>query len=153
MDNDWGWDARPEADIAPYEQVVPAVGDPEVPLYLERMRRGRAYRPRSRFFDLDGSSGLARHASRWGLALAAIVALALLAFKPLLALTAILVGLLVTFVVLGLLAVGALALAVRFALGGRYPYDTFAGAGGRGLWQRLAVHTLRRVWTRLARTD
>jgi hypothetical protein len=152
MDNNWGWDVEPEADAHPLgngraERVVPADGDPEVPLYREQMRRSRGFPPRSRIMWIGGSRGVIRRGPRWWFVLAGITVLALLLIRPLLALAAILVALLAGLLVLGLLAGGALLLAVRFALGGRYPYDA-AGAGQRGVWQRLAWRALRRTWMR-----
>ena len=152
MDKHWGWDVEPEADAHSFgngraERVVPAEGDPEVPLYRERMRRSRGFRPQYRILRIGGSRGVTRRGLRWWFMLAGIAVLGLLLFKPLLALAAILFALLAGLLVLGLLAGGALLLAVRFALGGRYPYDA-AGAGQRGVWQRLAWRALRRAWTR-----
>jgi hypothetical protein len=152
MDTHWGWDVEPEADAHPFgngraERVVPADGDPEVPIYREQMRRSRGFRPRYRIMWMGSSRGVTRRGLRWLFMLAGIAVLGLLLFKPLLAVAAILFALLAGLLVLGLLAGGALLLAVRFALGGRYPYET-AVAGQRGMWQRLAWRALRRAWTR-----
>jgi hypothetical protein len=153
MDKNWGWDTPPQADAHPYgngraERVVPAEGDPEVPLYREQVRRSQGFGPRYRILRSDGPRGTARRGGLRGwVMLAAIAMVGLLVLRPLLALAALAFALLAALLVLALLAGGALWLAVRFALGGRYPNDA-AGAGQRGGWQRLAWRMLRQAWTR-----
>ena len=136
MDNEWGFDAETNGGAhpsngSPDERVVPADGDPEVPYYQATLHQQERPFVHARMFRMGGSLGSPRrHVLRRWLIVAAIVALGLLFIKPLAVVAAILVALVVGFVLIALLAAGALVMVARFLLG-RYPYQNDRWRSGR----------------------
>lgn len=103
------------------ERVVPAEGDPAEPWYQARLRGERNLPPQYRAFWMPTPLARRRRGLRWWLMAALIVALGVLLLKPLAVLAAVLVAVVVGVLIIGLLAAGALLLAVRVVLGGRLP--------------------------------
>lgn len=126
MNHDWGFDEDPYGPVRPFdgtqaEHVVPADGDPEADTYRARVRRQESPTFRM-FWPLTPANHRRGTLRRWLIA-ASVIALGLLFIKPLLVIAAVLVALVVGFVLFVLLTAGALLLAARLTLGGRYGYS------------------------------
>lgn len=130
MQQDWneGHEAYP-FDGSHVERVVPADGDPEEEAYRARLRQREQWAT-SRFWwgQSVGRRGAGLRRVAW---VGAVIVLLLLFIKPLAVLATIGLVLLVALAAMIFLAGGAILLAARFVLGGRYPY-----LGARGPWAR-----------------
>ena len=89
--------------------------------YWRMLRGERNLPPQYRAFWMPTPLARRRRGLRWWLMAALIVALGVLLLKPLAVLAAVLVAVVVGVLIIGLLAAGALLLAVRVVLGGRLP--------------------------------
>jgi hypothetical protein len=130
MQQDWneGHKAYP-FDGSHVERVVPADGDPEEDAYRARLRQREQWET-NRFW-WSQSVGPRRSGLRRLVWIGAAVLLLMLFIRPLAVLATIGLVLLVSLTAMIFLAAGAILLAARFVLGGRYPY-----LGARGPWAR-----------------
>jgi hypothetical protein len=141
MNHDWGFDEDPYGPAHPFDatqadNVVPADGDPEAEAYRARVRRQES--PASQMFWPLTPARYRRGTLRRWLIAAAVIALGLLFIKPLLVIAAVLVALVVGFVLFVILTAGALLLAARLTLGGRY-----GNSEPRGRLARAFLHSRR----------
>jgi hypothetical protein len=126
MHDDWdmrsGYAGEPHPfDGAQAERVVPADGDPEAEVYRANLRR-QQHSPRVGMFWWSASPARPRHRVRRWFVVGAVIALGLLFIKPLVVLATVAFVLLFSVALVSLLAIGALLLAARFVLGGRFAY-------------------------------
>ncbi len=129
MSSNWGEDPSQTEPVFPFdgtqaEHVVPADGDPSAADYRAEVRRRERWTPVYRVWPR--ATAARRGALRRWLITAAIVALAVLFIKPLIVVAGVIAAILLGLVLFAVLATGALVLAARFALSGRFGYP-----GGR----------------------
>jgi uncharacterized membrane protein len=129
MQRDWndGRDAYP-FDGPSAERVVPADGDPEAEAYRARVRAREQMTANAWMWNrsIVRRTFSLRRLFWIGVA----IVLLILFIKPLAVLATIALAALIAFAVMLALAVGAIFLAARFVLGGRYPT-----MGTRGPWR------------------
>lgn len=131
-------------DSSRVERVVPAAGDPALEYYRAG---GRTAGGPPRYWPRVAGSPVVtrRHHLRGWLTVTVVALLALLVLKPLVALAAIGIAVLIGLLVAAALAIGAVFLVLRIAMGGFAPPARSSWRGARVRpWYRLVRYAMRR---------